>query len=117
MRFRALINLVIYIVILLVFPPDRSVLVVLLGFAAGGSFLVGRELARAIPSTVTIVGGVLSLIGIAVLFAGGIITREPGYSEYIVYSAFLWIGVFVPASAIFETIRMRRRSSNQGSEI
>ena len=83
-RFGALINLAIFLGILLVCSPDRAVFVIFLTFAAGGSALVGRELARTLPSTVTIVGGVLSLIGVAVLYAGGIITREPGYSEYLV---------------------------------
>ncbi|MCK5828077.1 hypothetical protein KAH43_06075 [Candidatus Bipolaricaulota bacterium] len=109
-RFGAPINLAIFLGILLVCSPDHAVFVIFLTFAAGGSALVGRELARTIPSRIVIAVSVLILIGVAILYAGGIIKREAGFSEYLVYLAILWIGVFVPASAITETIRMQRKS-------
>jgi hypothetical protein len=107
-RYRVVLPIALNLSFLVFLESDRAVFVVFLALVATCSTLAGRELARVVPPKVGVVGSVLIWGGIAGLYASGVITREPGYSEYLVYLAVLATGYFIPLSVLIETFRRRR---------
>jgi len=102
-----------YLALLTSFDSDRSVFVVFLSLVGTCSMLAGRDLARAVPPRVGVVGSLVVWAGVAVLYATGIVRREPGYSQYLVYLAVLLIGYATPLSVLVEIFRSRRKRTGQ----
>ena len=98
-----------YLALLTSFDSDRSVFVVFLSLVGTCSMLAGRDLARAVPPRVGVVGSLLVWAGVAALYATGIVRREPGYSHYLVYLALLLVGYVIPLSVLVEIFRSRRK--------
>jgi hypothetical protein len=107
-RLRVVLPIAVYLSFLILLESDRAVFVVFLALAGSCSMLAGRELARVVPPRAAVVGSVLIWGSIAGLYASGVITREPGYSEYLVYLAVLTTGYVIPLSLLIETFRRRR---------
>jgi len=93
---------------LVLFEPDQAVFIVFLSLVGICSILAGRELANAIPPKVGIVASLLVWIGVVVVYACGIVSREPGHSQYLVYLAALSTGTLIPFSVLIETFRRWR---------
>jgi hypothetical protein len=102
-----------YLALLTSFDSDRSVFVVFLSLVGTCSMLAGRDLARAVPRRIGVVGSLLAWAGVAALYATGIIRREPGYSQYLVYLALLSVGYVLPLSVLVEIFRSRRKRAGQ----
>jgi hypothetical protein len=110
-RYRVLLPIALNLSFLIFLESDRAVFVVFLALVGTCSTLAGRELARAVPPKAGVIGSVLIWGGIAALHATGVVTREPGYSEYLVYLAVLMTGYVIPLSVLIETFRNRRNRS------
>jgi hypothetical protein len=93
---------------LVLFEPDHAVFVVFLSLVGICSMLVGRDLASAIPPKVGVPASLLVGVGVAVLYATGIVSRSPGYSQYLVYLAALIAGMLIPFSVLTEIVRKWR---------
>ena len=103
-----LVPIVLLVSFLVFFEPDRAVFTVFLALVGICSMLAGRDLASAIPPKVSVVASLLVWVSVAVLYASGVVSRDPGYSQYLVYLAVLSVGTFIPLSVLIETFRRWR---------
>ena len=108
-RFRALVVVALYLAILAFFEPDRAVFVTFLALIGSASTLAGRDLARVVSPKVGVIGSLVVWSGVAVLYATGTVRRDPGYSQYLVYLAVLFIGYVTPLTVLIEVCRNRKR--------
>ena len=107
-RARVLVPVVLLVAFLVFFEPDRAIFTVFLALVGFCSMLAGRDLASAMPPKVSVAASLLVWIGIAVLYGRGVVHRDPGFSQYLVYLGLLSVGMFIPLSVLIETWRKWR---------